>query len=170
MPERPAIAFVERLLVALARWAMRLAGGPAEWSEAWLAELEAIEGSGDRLRWSLGGLRWTMAVLAGGWRPREIALVPLAALAGLGVAYIDSRPTWDDTGITAGVLLIAAAASAAVAGRRPWLWALLVGVWTPAFEIALSHQLGSLVALVFAAAGAAGGHATARALRTAPSA
>lgn len=111
-----------------------------------------------------------MGLLAGGWRPREIALAPAAALVGLGVAYVDSRPTWDDTGITAGVLLIAAAAAAAVAGRRPWLWALLVGAWTPAFEIALSHQLGSLVALVFAAAGAAAGYAAIRALTAAPGA
>ncbi len=109
-----------------------------------------------------------MRLLAGGWRPGEIALVPAAALVGLGVAYVDSRPTWDDTGITAGVLLIAAAAAAALAGRRPWLWALLVGVWTPAVEIALSHQFASLAALAFAAVGAAVGYGGLRALRTAP--
>ncbi len=171
MPERPRLAaLVERLLVALACSATRLTGERGEWRDAWLAELDAIEESGDRLRWSLGGLRWTMGLLAGGWRPREIALVPVAALVGLGVAYVDSRPSWDDTGITAGMLLIAAAAAAAIAGRRPWLWALLVGVWTPAVEIALGHQLGSLAALAFAAAGAAVGYAGMHALRTVPSA
>ena len=171
MPERrAAAAVIERVLVAFASGVMRLAGERDEWREAWLAELDAIEDAGDRLRWSLGGVRWAMARLVGGWRRREVALAPVGALVGAGVAYVDSRPTWDDAGITAGVLLIAAAAATAVAGRRPWLWALLVGVWTPAVEIFLSHQLGSLAALLFAAAGAGLGYAATRALRTAPAA
>ena len=93
---------------------------------------------------------------------RELLAVPLAVGAGLAIALLDSRPGWDDTGITAVLLLLAAFASAALAGRRPWLWALLVGGWIPLFEIPGSGQPVALVALVFAAAGALGGYGLAR--------
>ena len=89
----------------------------------------------------------------------------MTAAIGAAIAYVDSRPTWDDTGITVGALVLSASISAAVAGRRPWLWALLVGVWTPLVEITASGQLASLVALGFAGAGALIGYAVARALR-----
>ena len=53
---------------------------------------------------------------------------------------------------------------AAFAGRdRPWLWALLIGLPTPIIEIRGRGLTGSLLALAFAAAGAAIGWALARA-------
>jgi hypothetical protein len=97
---------------------------------------------------------------------RDLALGVAAALAGAAIAIVDSRPGWDDTGITVGLLVSAAAAVAAVSGRRPWLWALLVGAWTPAVEIGTGGSLASLAALGFAAAGAFGGWAVRRSLGT----
>jgi hypothetical protein len=95
-------------------------------------------------------------------RIRDLALIALGTAAGLVVAWIDSRPGWDDTGITAGLLLLAAASIAALAGRRPWLWALLVGAWTPAVEMMAGGSAASLIAIGFAAVGAMGGWLLAR--------
>src|SRR4051794_3638136 len=86
---------------------------------------------------------------------RAVALMLLPALAaGWALAYIDSRPTWDDTGLTAAALLACSALLGAVEPRRPWLWALAIGVWLPLVEIAGSHNAGSLIGLVLAFIGA----------------
>jgi hypothetical protein len=95
-------------------------------------------------------------------RIRDLALIALATASGVVVAWIDSRPGWDDTGITAALLVLAAAAVTAVSGRRPWLWALLVGAWTPAVEITAGGSAASLIAIGFAAVGAMGGWLLAR--------
>ena len=73
---------------------------------------------------------------------------------GLVVGYLDSRPTWDDTGITVALLLLTAAMAAGLSGRRPWLWALLIGVWVPILEIRGAGGLASLSALAVSAVGA----------------
>ena len=44
---------------------------------------------------------------------------------------------------------------------------MLVGIWTPLLEVGSTGQPGSLLALVFAAAGAAAGHLSARAIAAA---
>jgi len=67
---------------------------------------------------------------------------------------MDSSPGWDDTGITVGALLIASAVTAALAGQRPWLVALLVGGFVPLLEIPRGAGGASLVALLFAGVGA----------------
>ena len=87
---------------------------------------------------------------------RRLALgLAVALAAGIGIALMDSSPGFDDTGVTVFVLLIASAVSAALAGRRPWLVALLVGGFTPLVEIVGQGAGGaSLVALVFAGVGA----------------
>ena len=93
----------------------------------------------------------------------RIALAALAFGAGLAIALVDASPGWDSSGITAGTLLLAAA-MAAFAGRdQPWLWALLIGLPTPIIEISGGGLTGSLLALAFAAPGAAIGWALARA-------
>jgi hypothetical protein len=93
---------------------------------------------------------------------RTTALVAIGLAAGIAIAFIDSSPGWDSTGITAGLLVIAAAVTAGIARTRPWLWALLVGLPTPVVEIARSGTIGSLLALGFAGVGAAIGWAIAR--------
>ena len=44
----------------------------------------------------------------------------MALAAGLAIAWMDTRPQWDDAGITAGAVALAAALASA-AGARPWL-------------------------------------------------
>jgi hypothetical protein len=67
---------------------------------------------------------------------------------------LDSRPGWDDTGVTAALLLLAAALIAAIDGHRPWSWALLVGLPLPVIELTGSGSVASIAALLFAAIGA----------------
>ena len=86
---------------------------------------------------------------------RRFALgIGLALVAGVSIGLVDSSPGWDDTGITVFSLVIAAGVSAALAGRRPWLVALLVGGFVPLFEIPRGAGATPLVTLLFAAVGA----------------
>jgi hypothetical protein len=84
-------------------------------------------------------------------------LTVIAAIAGLFFAYVDSRSTWDDTGILVGAILITCGLISLVGYRRPWLLALLVGVWIPLNEIIFAHGYGSIIALVIAFVGAYAG-------------
>ncbi len=86
-------------------------------------------------------------------------LLPVAIALGLGIAYFDSRPTWDDTGITVVTLFAAAGICGVLGPRFPWLWALCIGLWTPLFEIPGTHNYGPLFALVVAFLGAYAGMA-----------
>ena len=88
-----------------------------------------------------------------------------AAALGLGalITWFDSRPNNDDTGVTAGILFVAAAAFSYFAPRRPWLWALLLAGGIPLLGIARNGNYGSLLALVVALVGAYGGMALRRA-------
>ena len=97
--------------------------------------------------------------------PRSLGLAALALGFGLAVGWIDSRPSWDDTGITAGLLVLAAAVVAAIDGRRAWLWTVLVGAPLPLLEVPATGSAASLVALVFAAVGSSLGILVRRAVR-----
>ncbi|MGZ8562228.1 MAG: hypothetical protein ACXWWU_01250 [Candidatus Limnocylindria bacterium] len=90
---------------------------------------------------------------------RDALLAGVATAIGLAAAYVDSRVTWDDTGVTVMLILLATAVLTALSGRRPWLWALLVGAWVPIFEISGRSGAASLLALVAAAIGSAIGYA-----------
>ncbi len=82
------------------------------------------------------------------------AILPIALCLGLMIAYVDSRPNWDDTGLTALALFACACLCGVLEPNRPWLWALAVGLWIPVFGIASSRNFGSLLAIPFAFAGA----------------
>ncbi|MSP14442.1 MAG: hypothetical protein EXR62_16000 [Chloroflexi bacterium] len=86
---------------------------------------------------------------------------------GLGIAYVDSRPTWDDAGITAMAILATCGMLGLLGAKRPWLWALVGGIWIPLFAILNSHNFTSLLVLVFAFAGAYGGWAVRKVVRPA---
>lgn len=98
-----------------------------------------------------------------GWRDGALAVAGLGI--GLTMAYFDSQPGWDDTAITFAVLLLTAGMLAGLSGRRPWLWAILVGGWTPLAGIALNGEWLSLIALAAAGIGAALGHRVVRSAR-----
>jgi hypothetical protein len=86
-----------------------------------------------------------------------LALV-VAVAAGIGIASIDTRPGWDDTGITAALLAIAALVAVLIEGSarvvRVAAIAVLVGIWIPILEIAAPGTYGSLLAFVFSGVGA----------------
>jgi len=74
----------------------------------------------------------------------------LALCAGLGIAWVDSRPGWDDTGMTVGALVIAAAL-AAFARVPPWLAAILVA--GPILVAELPFSTGVFLAIPLAITG-----------------
>ncbi|TAL06432.1 MAG: hypothetical protein EPO00_11110 [Chloroflexota bacterium] len=96
-------------------------------------------------------------------RRREIIAAVVAVGFGIAIAYMDSRPGFDATGITAGSLLVTGLVAAFIGGRRPWLWALATGIWMPVFEIRDASMWAPLAALVFTGIGALIGWLAARA-------
>jgi hypothetical protein len=91
-------------------------------------------------------------------------LLCVALCLGAVIWYVDSRPSWDDTGVTAAAIFVCCAALGAVGPSHPWLWALGVGLWIPVHGIVASRNFGSLLALAFAFAGAYAGMAIRRAI------
>ena len=84
-------------------------------------------------------------------------LLVAASIAGIAIAYVDAQPTWDDTGITAGAMAFVAAALGLLGPRRPWLWALVVGLWIPAYALVRNPATSTvtmLLVLIFPLAGA----------------
>jgi len=96
---------------------------------------------------------------------RTWLLAIIATALGVVIAAVDSGASWDDTGITAGAVLVSAFIISTVACRRPWLWALLVGIWVPAIAIMNDGNGAAFLALVFALVGAYAGHAVSRVWR-----
>lgn len=94
-------------------------------------------------------------------------LVPLALVLGLAIAYVDSSPGWDDTGVSAAAVLGVSGTFGLLHPRWPWLWGLVVGAWIPVFGIAREFNYASLLALVFSFAGAYAGAVVRRKLATA---
>jgi hypothetical protein len=80
-------------------------------------------------------------------------LLAAAAAAGLLVTYVDSRPNWDDTGITVFALLFLSGIIGLFVRLRPWLFGLAIGIWLPLGAIILTHDLRFLGVLVFPMAG-----------------
>jgi hypothetical protein len=92
-------------------------------------------------------------------------LLTLATLDGLSIAWIDSRPGWDDTGVTVGLLVLSAGFWSLFARRRAWAIALAVGAWIPAAALAKGGDVRFLAILIFPAAGAYAGGAIGRVIR-----
>lgn len=87
-------------------------------------------------------------------------IIPLliAIILGTSIAYIDTRPHWDDTGISVFMIFIASFICGTLSNQKIWLIALSVGIWIPLFNIISAHNYGSLLALVPAFLGAYGGY------------
>ena len=90
-------------------------------------------------------------------RLRNAAWLSSALACGAFLAWMDSSPGWDDTGVTVGLLLVTSAAFGATRPAWAWAAALAIGGWIPVVEIAGTHNFGALAALAFAFAGAYGG-------------
>ena len=77
----------------------------------------------------------------------------LAAGLGAAIAYVDSRPNWDDTGITALVILLTWGVFGLFSPSGWWLWAIAVGCWIPLLAIARTQNFASAQALLVALIG-----------------
>ncbi len=84
-------------------------------------------------------------------------LLVVAILSGMFLAYMDSSPGWDDTGISAGGLLICAALVTLLGHPRPWLIGLAVGLWIPLLYIYQSQAYSMLIVLIIPMIGAYAG-------------
>jgi hypothetical protein len=85
---------------------------------------------------------------------RLTATVSIACLVGLGIGYIDTRPTWDDAGVMAGALLIAGALVGGAAPRWCWLSGLALGLPVLALNVATHANYGSALAIGISLIGA----------------
>jgi hypothetical protein len=94
-------------------------------------------------------------------------LLVAASVVGMIIAYVDSRPTWDDAGIAAFSMLVSAGVFGMIGPQRPWLWALAIGIWIPLHAFARTVSLdsiGMLAVIAFPLAGAYAGMAVRRVL------
>jgi len=82
------------------------------------------------------------------------SLLAVALVLGGLIAYVDGLPTWDDTGVTAAAVFLTCGVLGFLGPKRPWLWALAVGLWIPLLGILRTQNYGSLLALPIALAGA----------------
>jgi hypothetical protein len=89
-------------------------------------------------------------------RATRMALT-IAAVAGLVIGFIDSRPGWDDTAITAVLLAFAAGLVTTLDPRRWLLWTAIVGGPIVLLEVPSTGSPAPIAALVFAGVGAVAG-------------
>jgi len=97
---------------------------------------------------------------------RALIVPGIALLVGLGIAYVDTRVTWDDAGITAGAVFLAAAGLAALRPRMFWLTGLGVGLPVLGMNVVLHSNYGSAMAVVIALVGAGVGFLVGQGFRT----
>ena len=80
---------------------------------------------------------------------KQKLLLVAAVIFGLFVAYVDSRPNWNDAGITVFALLIGSGIIGLLAEKRPWLYALAIGLWLPLWYIITTHNMSMIIILAF---------------------
>jgi hypothetical protein len=78
----------------------------------------------------------------------------IAIVLGMMIGFIDSRPHWDDAGITAGMILIVTACLGFVMPKCAWVWAISVGIWIPIWKIFPIQDYSSIIAIPIAFDGA----------------
>ena len=87
-------------------------------------------------------------------KKRAVIQLALCIITGFLITWIDARPTWDDTGISAAMILVAAAVFGFFSSQKPWLTALAVSAWIPLFGIVATFNFATLLALIPGFAGA----------------
>jgi hypothetical protein len=87
----------------------------------------------------------------------QAILLAVGVAVGLGLAYLDSLPNWDDSGILAAGMLIASGLLTLAGGRPAWLVALSIGIWIPARAILGGGDPLIAAVLVFAFLGSYAG-------------
>ena len=81
-------------------------------------------------------------------RKSFILSVLFACVFGIAIAWIDSQANWDDSGISAFMVLLVSMLAGYLAKQKPWLIALVVGIWIPIYGIISVQNFGSLLALL----------------------
>ena len=94
----------------------------------------------------------------------SLVTLVIGLMIGTGIGYVDSRPTWDDTGITVGAVFVSAAVLATIRPRSGWLAGLAVGLPVLIFDVVLHGHYGAAAAVVVALVGAGAGMLVGRAL------
>ena len=89
---------------------------------------------------------------------RFILIIAAELFAGVFLAWMDTSPHWDDTGITIGLLLALSALGGFLAHRKAWLIAIAIGFWIPIFNVIMAHNYGAIMALAIAFIGAYSGN------------
>jgi hypothetical protein len=64
-------------------------------------------------------------------RTQFVLLVLVALMLGMLIFMVDSSLGWDDTGVSAAMVLMASGLMGAIHPARAWVWALAVGSWVP---------------------------------------
>jgi hypothetical protein len=98
-----------------------------------------------------------------------MVVATLALIVGIAIGYVDSRATWDDTGVTAGALLLSSAVLAFARPRIAWLVALAVGAPVVVFNVVLRGGFGSAIAIGVSLIGAVIGAGIGKAIGADPS-
>ena len=85
-----------------------------------------------------------------------ISLLPLVLciLISAFLGWVDSRPHWNDTGITVCAVFLSAFLFGVFGQGRPWLYALILGSGVFLFNAILHHVYSPAVAFAFSFAGA----------------
>jgi hypothetical protein len=96
---------------------------------------------------------------------KQKGLLAAAILLGVLIAYIDSRPTWDDTGITVLTFLVGGGIIGMLVEKRPWLYALALGLWLPLWYLLSTHHGSMLILLAIPFLGVYIGWAVRHAIR-----
>ncbi|HEY9165987.1 MAG TPA: hypothetical protein VIS48_07490 [Candidatus Kryptonia bacterium] len=86
-------------------------------------------------------------------RMKHWAVLVLSVTAGMLVGYIDSRPTWDDTGITVAAIIGTGLIIGFIERRRSWLWALSIACGFSVFQLNSNHVSVTLAVLAFSLLG-----------------
>ena len=87
----------------------------------------------------------------------QAILLTIGVAAGGGLAYLDSLPKWDDSGVLAGGMLLASGLLTLAGGRPAWVVALAIGVWIPLRAILTGGDPLIAAVLIFAFLGAYAG-------------
>ena len=89
-------------------------------------------------------------------------MIGAALVLGAGIAFVDTRPNWDDTGITAAAVAICCGALAVVQPRRAWLHAACVAGCVFIANVIAARNFGAALVFVPAFVGAGLGSALGR--------
>lgn len=78
----------------------------------------------------------------------------LALAIGLIIGWIDTRPNWDDTGITVGLIFITSFLLGLITKRNVWLIAIIIGLCITSINFILNSNLQTAISFVIAFLGA----------------